>query len=109
MQNGKSIKIYPLKLIYLETELPENVPVQAAAAVGKRSFKSAVKRNRIKRLIREAYRLNKGDIFNNIERKYAFLILYLGTDLPSFEMVNQAMSDLLEKFYRDEIHEEAST
>lgn len=109
MENGASIKIYPLKLIYLETELPENVPVQMTVAVGKRRFKSAVMRNRIKRLLRETYRLNKAVIFNNIERKFAFLILYIGTDLPSFEMVNQTMSDLLQKFYRDEIHEEAST
>ena len=103
MQNGMSIKSYPLKLFYLPIQLPENVPVQLAVSVGKRQFKSAVKRNRIKRLLREAYRLNKGLFFNNIERNYAFLILYIGTDLPSFEMVNQAMTQLLQKFKSHEI------
>ena len=103
MQSGESVKSFPLKLVYMPADLPENVPVQVAMAVGKRQFKSAVKRNRIKRLLRESYRLNKGLFFNNIERNYAFLILYIGSDLPSFEMVNQAMTKLLSKFKSHEI------
>ena len=103
MQNGLSVKSYPLKLIFMPADLPENVQVQVAMAVGKRQFRNAVKRNRIKRLLREAYRLNKGSFFNNMERKYAFLILYIGSDLPSFEMVNQAMTKLLHKFKSHEI------
>ena len=88
----------------MPADLPEQVPVQAAVAVGKRQFKSAVKRNRIKRLLREAYRLNKAPLFNNIEGNYAFLILYIGSDLPSLEMVNQAMIKLLDKFMSHEIN-----
>lgn len=103
MQSGESLKSYPLKLVFLPAVLPKDVPVQVAMAVGKRQFKSAVKRNRIKRLMREAYRLNKGLFFNNIEGKYAFLFLYIGTDLPSFEMVNEAMTKLLQKFKSHEI------
>ena len=103
MQRGASVKSYPLKLIFMPVETPEKAAVQVVVAVGKRQFKSAVKRNRIKRLLREAYRLNKGLFFNNIERNYAFLILYIGSDLPSFEMVNQAMTKLLLKFKSHEI------
>ena len=103
MQKGTSVISYPLKLIFMPVELPEDVPVQVATAVGKRRFKSAVKRNLIKRLLRESYRLNKDLFFNNIERNYAFLILYIGADLPSFEMVDQAMTQLLQKFKSHEI------
>uniref|UniRef100_UPI003593432D ribonuclease P protein component n=1 Tax=Pricia sp. TaxID=2268138 RepID=UPI003593432D len=43
---GKSVSNYPIKLIYLNTELPEDLKIQAGVAVPKKSFKSAVKRNR---------------------------------------------------------------
>ena len=55
--NGKKHIQFPLKIIYLETSESENNKV--AFSVPKRNFKKAVERNRIKRLLREIYRLNK--------------------------------------------------
>jgi len=66
--------------------------------VPKRNFKSAVKRNRIKRLLREVYRLNKALVFNNTNNDFAFLFLYLGKDMPSFDTLNHKMKVLLKKF-----------
>ncbi|MFS4455374.1 ribonuclease P protein component [Maribacter sp. 2304DJ31-5] len=95
---GKSVSIYPIKLIYLPTMLPEEVKVQCGVAVAKKNFKSAVQRNRIKRLLREAYRLNKAVVFNNTKGKFAFLFLYLGKEIPSFKGLEPKMKLLLEKF-----------
>lgn len=97
---GKSINTYPIKLIYLKVELPYDVPVQAGVTVPKKNFKSAVKRNRIKRLMREGYRLNKGVVFNNSEGSFAFLFLYLGKELPEFHQVEAAMKSVLKKFIK---------
>jgi ribonuclease P protein component len=84
--------------VYLATDLPEDVPIQAGVSVTKRRFKKAVTRNRIKRLMREAYRLHKNDVFNTISTSYAFMFLYIGKQEPTFEEIEKAMVRLLEKF-----------
>ncbi len=95
---GNSVSDYPIKLIYLNTELPEDVKIQAGVAVPKKNFKSAVKRNRIKRLLREAYRLNKHLVFNNSEATFAFLFLYLGKEMPIYPEIEKAMNGVLARF-----------
>ncbi|WP_339710778.1 ribonuclease P protein component [uncultured Kriegella sp.] len=97
---GKSVSSYPLKLIFLQTELPENVKIQSSVAVPKKKFKSAVKRNRIKRLLREAYRLNKHLVFNNSDPSFAFLFLYLGKEMPEYNDVEKNMQTILQKFLK---------
>ncbi len=95
---GKSISNYPIKLLFLKSELPKSVKFQAGVVVPKKKFKSAVKRNRIKRLLREAYRLNKHFVFNNSEGDFAFLFLYLGKELPTYLEVEKSIQILLKKF-----------
>lgn len=102
---GKTITAFPLKLYYVKASLSEDVPVQAGFSVSKRSFKHAVRRNRIKRLMREAYRLNKAGIFNNSTTSYAFMFLYLGKKLPDFYALNTVMKTVLETFTAKEMPE----
>lgn len=95
---GKTVSTYPLKLIYLKTELPHPVRIQAGVAVPKRNLKSAVHRNRVKRLMREAYRLNKHQVFNNSEGSFAFLFLYLGKKMTNFKEMERSMTKIMSKF-----------
>ena len=102
---GKNLSEFPIKLIYLNTNSKEEIPIKVAVVAPKRRFKTAVDRNHIKRLLREAYRLNKPLIFNNIEGNFAFIFLYLGKKTPSFDEVDAAMKKLLEAFVKKEFHE----
>jgi len=94
---GQSVSVYPLRLVYLKTAFSDGVNIKTGVSVSKRHFKSAIDRNRIKRLLREAYRLNKPLYFNNFSTQCAFMILYIGSEKPTFEEVNKAMKQLLEK------------
>ncbi len=95
---GKSVTAYPLKLIYLKTEFEDDSILKTGVSVSKRIHKTAVARNRIKRLLREVYRLNKPHYFNNSSTSYAFMILYLNKDGTTFDDIDNKMKLLFEKF-----------
>ena len=95
---GKSVSAFPLRLVYIPTSFEDDIPVKTGVSVSKRNFKTAVDRNRIKRLLREVYRLNKTHYFNNMTTQYAFMILYIGKEKPTFTQVETIMKRLFEKF-----------
>ena len=95
---GKSVSAFPLRLVYMPTTFEDEVPVKTGVSVSKRNFKKAVDRNRIKRLMRESYRLNKATYFNDLTQPYAFMILYIGRDKPTFLQMESRMKHLFEKF-----------
>jgi ribonuclease P protein component len=95
---GKAVTVYPLRLVYLKTEFEDDSILKTGVSVSKRLHKTAVARNRIKRLLREAYRLNKPLYINNSSTSYAFMILYLSKDGTTFDNLNDTMKLLFNKF-----------
>ncbi len=92
---GKSVTKFPVKVFYLPIENAKKN--QAGFAVPKRNFKSAVDRNRIKRQLREAYRLQKHLLKIDGELKFTLFFLYLGKEKLPYTSIEKAMISLLEK------------
>ncbi len=89
-EKGLSQKLYPIRLIYLPH--PENSGThQALFSVSKKNYKRAVDRNRLKRQMREAYRLNKHIITCNQELKVPFLLayIYIGKEKLSYGQIEE--------------------
>ncbi|MDR2916731.1 MAG: ribonuclease P protein component [Tannerella sp.] len=94
--NGQSFISYPLRIVYL-SDTGNNSPesgISILVSVPKKRIKRAVKRNRIKRLIRETFRLNKNaiiphHILNGKHLHIAFM--YVCNDILSYTDIEKAM------------------
>lgn len=98
----RSIATYPLRLVYMPMEAEEYVPhAEMLVSVSKRHFKRAVKRNRCKRHVREAYRLNKNIVFDSMSTKstknLAMAFIWTSDEQQSFAIVERSMVKLLHK------------
>ncbi len=89
---GSSFNLYPLRFVY---HTPQDVPLgqtQVLISVSKRYFKRATDRNRLKRRIREAYRLNKHLLSQNLGQAPLLLgILYIGKEKKSFQTIQKKL------------------
>ena len=104
-EEGKSIKKYPFRLIYLiQDKNSFKIKTQASFSVPKRNFKKAVDRNRIKRLLKEAYRLEQRKILQDYNLSFVFMITYLGKKEPIFSDVKENIKELLIFFKETQTH-----
>ncbi|AOW21149.1 ribonuclease P protein component [Urechidicola croceus] len=99
---GLSLKKFPLRMKYLRVETDSKLPIKVAFSVPKRNVKLAVNRNRIKRLLREAYRKNKYILLNNLEHQYVVMFIYVDKTEWAYEDLEQKMVLLMEKFIKNQ-------
>lgn len=105
-QNSKGLFKFPFKVSILFTELPGTFPAQVLISVSSRRFKRAHDRNRIKRQIREIYRLHKNELYTTLQRnnkQAAILITYIGkTPLP-YQQLNIPLQEVLTKLVEQHV------
>ncbi|NCT10082.1 MAG: ribonuclease P protein component [Flavobacteriia bacterium] len=98
---GKSVKKFPLRMVFLQTSHTSTFPMQAGFSVPKRNFKRAVDRNRLKRLLRETYRLRKEILYTKLEKPTICMISYIGKEEISFEEMYSKMTILLQLLLKE--------
>ncbi|PBQ32044.1 ribonuclease P protein component [Sphingobacteriaceae bacterium] len=95
---GKSLTSYPVKLVYTETPVELIFPAQAMFVAPKRSFKRAHDRNKLKRRMREVYRLHKGPFYENLKlnsKKLLVAFIYIGKKQEEYPAIEKSILKLI--------------
>jgi len=104
-KEGASFSIFPIRCIYLpitplDEEAPSDYLVQFTSSVPKRAFPKAVDRNRIRRQIKETYRLQKQDFYEQLEgtkTPFALMFIYVAKEPLSYQKIEKATQKILRK------------
>jgi len=105
-RGGHSYVAYPLRVVWKESSpyLAAKSRIQVLISVPKRNFKSAVARNRIKRQIREAYRLQKQELYDKLEASdlhISLMVSYIAKEALPFSDMEAGVRKLIRKFPGD--------
>ena len=95
---SKSLPAFPLRIVYMPIEEDDYPTLSILISVPKKKFKRAVKRNRVKRQIREAYRKNKfilKDVLDKENKKAAIAFIWLGNELYESSDIENKVVKLL--------------
>ena len=98
MKNGESFFHYPFKVVYEKVALTQEQqrPNAIIVSVPKRNFKRAVKRNLLKRRIRESYRLNKGILTAPQGCSINILFVYVAKDIKEYSYIETRLKEAME-------------
>ena len=103
---GKSFNVLPYRMLFRlinNIERKTDVALQFGVAVSTKNFKKAVHRNRIKRLTREAYRLEKIPLQEKLKEKKLALdlfFIYTSKQLPEYHFVKEKVNLILERLIK---------
>jgi ribonuclease P protein component len=99
---GQRFAVFPIRVLYELQQAPA-IPgnrVKAGFAVSSRNFKKAVDRNRIKRLLREGYRLEKLPLetaLTGSQKKLDVFFVFTGKELPEYLLIKEKLAVILKK------------
>jgi len=109
-RKNPSLGVYPLRLTWVAAPARTTAPPEVLITVPKRAFKRAVDRNRLKRLVREAYRLNKYRLTEaeNGHPVAMLGILYTGKEKSELPLVEKKLISGLNRLLAESLVQPAS-
>lgn len=102
-REGKTFSIFPLKVFYMLASEQMDFPVKTGVGVSSRNFKKAVHRNRVKRLLREAYRTEKNALHEYVtvhQKQVVVFLLYIDKVLPGHETIKTTMPVIMQRLVK---------
>lgn len=103
-REGRSFAHYPFRLVWTSLEEPlSDSAVQFAVSVPRRRFRKAVERNRIKRQIKEAWRLNKHLLYRGLDEErsqIALMVIYTGKEIMPTAELKHRMRQMIRRFLK---------
>ncbi len=93
-KSGKRIYKFPFTIIFIQENHIDSC-VKFGVSVSKRNFKKATDRNRIKRLMRECYRLNKNVLYPKIISPISIMIIYNHNEIITYEEMEKRYKTLI--------------
>jgi ribonuclease P protein component len=111
-REGRSFSVFPYRVLYSIVPGADgglDAPLQAGVSVSSRNFRKAVHRNRIKRLTREAYRLQKPALQQKLMetgQQLMLFLIYTGREMPDFLLAKEKVQVILKNLIQriDENH-----
>lgn len=95
---GQSIGAFPLRAVFLPLLIADApFPAQVSISVPKKKFKSAVERNRIRRQIREAWRLNSPIFYEKlaaVDRRLAIMVIYVAPEKAAYAEIEKGVKKM---------------
>lgn len=96
--SGKSFSAYPLRVVYIPIEEEGPFPAQFSLSVPKKKFRLAVDRNRLRRQVRETYRLHKHLLYKDLRDKnqrIALMVMYVAKEEKDYKEIEKAMKRII--------------
>ena len=103
-REGSTFYIQPFKVVFQCREIPSDYPAQVLVTASRKGFRRAVNRNAVRRIIKEAYRLNKGrlyDVLLSNKMQCAIALVYTGKAIPELKVTEEKIINIIDRLIKE--------